>query len=141
MSESHVVSGLVAKRSELAGLIDHHQKEIDRLTGDLVHLDAAIKLFSPEFDLGTIKRKQYRRYSRLFKQGECYRLSIDALRNAGGPISTAAITEKIMERKGLKEDQRKTVSDSVNNSLRYAERNGVVMRDGMDGPSLVWKLA
>ena len=62
MSESHVVSGLVAKRSELAGLIDHHQKEIDRLTGDLVHLDAAIKLFSPEFDLGTIKRKQYRRY-------------------------------------------------------------------------------
>jgi hypothetical protein len=46
MSESHVVSGLVAKRSELAGLIDHHQKEIDRLTGDLVHLDAAIKLFS-----------------------------------------------------------------------------------------------
>ena len=141
MSESHVVSGLAAKRSELAGLIDHHQKEIDRLVGDLVHLDAAIKLFSPEFNLGTIKRKQYRRYSRLFKQGECYRLAIDALRSAGGPVSTAAITEKIMVRKGLQEEQRKTVSDSVNNSLRYAERNNVVMRDGVDGPSLVWKLA
>jgi hypothetical protein len=54
MAESHVVSGLVAKRSELAGLVQHYQSEISRLTGDLHHLDAAIKLFAPEFDLRTL---------------------------------------------------------------------------------------
>ena len=35
MAESHVVSGLVSKRAEMAGLIEHHQKEITRLSSDL----------------------------------------------------------------------------------------------------------
>ena len=140
MAESHVTSGLVAMRSEIAGLLDHHQKEVQRLVSDLVHLDATIKLFSPDFNLNEIKRKQYRQYIRLFKQGDCYRLCLDALRNAGGPISTAAITDEIMARMGLQEEHRKTVIDSVNNSLRYAEKGGIVCRGGKDGLSIVWNL-
>ncbi|KXS31095.1 MAG: Uncharacterized protein AWT59_2775 [Candidatus Gallionella acididurans] len=73
--------------------------------GDLVHLDATLKLFSPQIDLGTIKRKQYRRYSRIFKQGECHRLSLDALRNAGIRISTAAVAEGIMLLKDIPIEQ------------------------------------
>lgn len=141
MTESHVTSGLVAMRSEIAGLLDHHQKEVQRLVSDLVHLDATIKLFSPDFNLNEIKRKQYRQYSRLFKQGDCYRLCLDALRNAAGPISTAAITDEIMARMGLQEEHRKTVIDSVNNSLRYAEKGGIVCRSGKDGLSIIWNLA
>jgi len=140
MAESHVVSGLVAKRSELAGLIDHHQQEAKRLVCDLIHIDAAIKLFSPELNLGTIKPKQYRRYSRLFKQGECHRLSLDALRNAGIPISTVMVAERIMKLKGIPAEQYQTVCDSVNNSLRYGENTGKVRRNGMDGASIVWEL-
>jgi len=135
------VSGLVAKRSELAGLIDHHRKELERLDGALAHIDATIKLFSPEYDLRGIKRKQYRRYSRLFKKGECYRLSLDTLREAGGKATTAAIAAKVMTEMGFPLDQQGTVCDSVNNSLRYAERNGAITRAGLDGISIVWKLA
>jgi len=47
MAESHVVSGLVAKRSEVSGLISHYQHEIARLQGDMQHLDATIKLVIP----------------------------------------------------------------------------------------------
>lgn len=140
MAESHVVSGLVSKRSELAGLIDHHQQEAARLVNDLVHVDATIKLFSPELNLGTIKTKQYRRYSRLFKQGECHRLSLDALRVAGVPISTAIVAEGVMKIKGIATEQYQTVCDSVNNSLRYAESTGKVRRNGMSGASIVWEL-
>ena len=140
MAESHVVSGLVSKRSELTGLIDHHQKEVERLVSDLVHLDATIKLFSPELNLNTIKRKQYRRYSRLFKQGECHRLAMDALRKAKAPVSTVKMVEGIMKFKGIPSEQYQTVCDSVNNSMRYAERMGNVRRSGMDGASIVWKL-
>lgn len=140
MAESHVVSGLVAKRSELAGLIDHHRKEIERIGADLAHLDAAIKVFAPEYDLRGIKRKQYRRYSRLFKKGECYRLSLDTLREAGGKATTAAIAAKIVTQMEIPLDQQNTVCDSVNNSLRYAERNGAITRAGLDGISIVWKL-
>lgn len=140
MAESHVVSGLVSKRSELAGLIDHHQREVERLAIDLLHLDATLKLFSPELNLGKIKTKQYRRYSRLFKQGECHRLSLDALRIAGIPCSTAMVAEGIMKIKGIATEQYETVCDSINNSLRYAENTGKVRRNGMRGASIVWEL-
>lgn len=140
MAETHVVSGLVEKRSELAGLVAHHQQEIGRLEVDLQHLDAAIKLFAPEYDLRGIKRKQYRRYSRLFKQGECYRLCLDALREVGGTATTITLAERLMTAKGIAADQQKTVNDSVNNSLRYAEQSGVIRRAGKDGTSILWTL-
>lgn len=60
MAESHVVSGLVAKKSELAGLMQHYQAEISRIGFDLKHLDATIKLFDPDFDLRTVRSKEYR---------------------------------------------------------------------------------
>ena len=141
MAETHVVSGLVGKRSELAGLVAHHHQEICRLEGDLQHLDAAIKLFAPEFDLRGVKGKQYRRYSRLFKQGECYRLCLDILREIGGSATTSTVAARIMSAKGIAADQKKTVNDSVNNSLRYAEQSGIIRRAGKDGISIVWMLA
>jgi hypothetical protein len=39
---------LVTKRAEMAGLIEHHRKEMGRLAVDLAYLDATLKLFSPE---------------------------------------------------------------------------------------------
>lgn len=53
MAEPHVVNALVAKRAEMAGLIALHQKQISRLTVDLSHVDATLKLFAPEMDLRT----------------------------------------------------------------------------------------
>ena len=44
MAESHVVADLITKRAELAGVIEHQQKEIGRLADDLAHLDATLKL-------------------------------------------------------------------------------------------------
>ena len=34
MAESHVVTALVTKRAEMAGLIEHHRKEMGRLAVD-----------------------------------------------------------------------------------------------------------
>ena len=38
MTESLVVSGLVAKRSELAGEVEHYRRELQRLTDELGHV-------------------------------------------------------------------------------------------------------
>ncbi len=35
MAESHVMTALVTKRAEMAGLIEHHRKEMGRLAADL----------------------------------------------------------------------------------------------------------
>lgn len=141
MGHTYAISGLVGKRAEMAGLIEHHQKEIERLRQGLYQIDAAIRIFDPTYRVQSIKTKEYRRYSRIFKKGECYRLCLDALRRAGDVLSTTLITEIIMHRKGVDREQQATVTDSVNNSLRFAERRGIVRRVGMDGVSIRWTLA
>lgn len=84
MSESHVISALVAKRSELSGLVEHYMQEIKRMDADLHHIDASIKLFDPDYDLRTIKIKQHRKVNLYFKHGESARLVLDVLREVGG---------------------------------------------------------
>ncbi|MDD5300895.1 MAG: hypothetical protein PHD65_10420 [Gallionella sp.] len=140
MGHTYAISGLVGKRSEMAGMIEHHQKEIERLRQGLYQIDAAIRIFDPAYRIRSIKAKEYRRYSRIFKKGECYRLCLEALRRADGVLSTTLITEIIMHKKSVPQEQQSTVTDSVNNSLRFAERRGIVQRVGMDGISIRWKI-
>lgn len=141
MGHTFAVSGLVNKRAEMAGLIEYHQKEIERLRQSIYQVDAAIRIFDPAYRIRSIKAKEYRRYSRIFKKCECYRLCLDTLRRAEDALSTLLITEIIMHKKNLPHEQQSTVNDSVNNSLRFAERRGIVQRVGMDGISIRWKLA
>jgi hypothetical protein len=62
MAASHVVTALVTKRAEMAGLIEHHRKEMGRLAVDLAYLDATLKLFSPEI-VTSQKARASSRYS------------------------------------------------------------------------------
>ena len=102
MAESHVVSALVAKRTEMAGLIDHHKKEMAHLAGDLAHLDATLKLFSPEIDLRTLRAKEHRTRSSFFRPRECQRMVLDIFREAdGAALSSRQIGEALVARKGL----------------------------------------
>lgn len=93
MAESHVVSGLVSKRSELAGQIQHHQNEAQRIAGELDHLDATIKLFDPQYDLRGIRPRAQRRLNPHFKNGESNRMVLDAMREAGDSVTTRYLTE------------------------------------------------
>ena len=100
-TKPHVMSGLIAKRSELAGLIEHYMKEVKRMAVDLQHLDATIKLFDPDCDLRAIRTKQFRKRNAYFKSGECARLVLEVLRTSESALSTDAIALAIMERKKL----------------------------------------
>jgi len=140
MAQSHVISGLVARRSELAGLVEYHKKTIERLVADMKALDTSIKLFMPEFDLAEIKSKKFRHHSRLFKLGECYRLTLESMREHGGTSTGLAISDRIMKIKEFAADQHFVVSDSVKRSLNKAEKTGLLRRTGMDGHTIVWTL-
>ena len=47
----HTVAGLIEKRREIAGQIEHTQRELRNLVVTLDHLDATIRLFDPDADL------------------------------------------------------------------------------------------
>ena len=86
MAESHVVSALVNKRAEIAGMITRTEQQLGQFRADLVHLDATIRLFAPEMEPKTIPAKRIRQSDLWFEQGELSRRVLDALRRAGEPI-------------------------------------------------------
>lgn len=141
MAESHVVSGLVSKRSELTGLVLHHQREIERLQTSVGHLDVTIKLFAPEFDLRTVRAKAVRTPRKGFGKGSASRMLLEALRDLGGSASPRQIAQVIFAGLGEGADEKGTFN-SVLATLRRVSGTGAVLK-GVKAPDggYIWHLA
>jgi len=144
MAESHVVTALVTKRAEMAGLIEHHRKEMGRLATDLAHLDATLKLFSPEIDLRTLRAKEHRKRNRFFRPGECQRMVLDIFREAqGAALSSRQIGEALAARQGL-ESTTVMIEQMRKNAITVVhrlERTGTLIPAGRDGHGATWSVA
>lgn len=101
MATSLVVSGLVSKRAEVAGQIAAFKTQITQLQDALSHLDGSIKLFALEFDLRTIPAKRTNKRHQYFKKGEAQRMTLDVMRDAGIPLHSREITDRLLARKGI----------------------------------------
>ena len=143
MAETHVISALTAKRSELAGLAEFHQKEITRIAEEVSVLDAAIKLFEPSYRINSIKPKRYQRKNAFFKHGEAHRLMLDIIRDATTPISTVAIAEEAQRRKGLVIEDKAlpAFKASIGGVLARQKALGLIAETGKDKGVSVWSIA
>ena len=74
MAETHVISALRAKRAEVSGYIHDLEKKVKTWRARLAHIDATIKIFSPEIDPEAIPPRRTYRRSDYFKKGEFARL-------------------------------------------------------------------
>ena len=101
MAESHVVSALVNKRAEVAGMIARTEQQLGQFRADLVHLDATLRIFAPELEPKMIPSKRIRLSDRWFERGELSRRVLDALRRAREPIRAAIVVRTVMIEKGL----------------------------------------
>lgn len=145
MENAHVVSGLIRKRAEVAGQLEAAQAQIRQLGADMGHLDATIRLFAPEMDLGTIKPKPVPApYAA--PHGEMSRIIPDTLRvaEAGQPLPTTQdMALRVMAARGLDAGDpalARTVRERVGQSLgRLRTRNVIRSEQGEDG--LRWMLA
>lgn len=142
MSGSHVISGLIAKKAELAGLFRHYQLELGRIASDLQHIDATIKLFDPEFDLRTVKAKGVRERNQYFKPGECARITLNVLRDSTVRMNSRDIAVAVQNNKGLdgSPDTSKQVQKSVFAALGRLEAKGLAKRTGKEGLLYYWQL-
>ena len=141
MAESHVVSGLVAKRSELAGQVEHYRRELHRLADELSHVDATIRLFDPTYDLGGIRARKRGHRNQWFGSGECQRLVLEVLRDALEPLSGRALTQALAARKGL-EDSREVlapVQKTASAVLRRLVAKGVVRSVALPDGTRAWE--
>ncbi len=113
---------------------------------DISHIDAAIKLFDPEYDLRTIRSKIHRKRNVYFKQGECARLVLDILRRANTPMATDEVAIALMKGKGLDANNAELVKftkKAAITALRQQANRNLIQSLGLDedGLTLRWKVA
>jgi hypothetical protein len=142
MENEHVVSGLIRKRAEMAGQIEHAQTVLRQLIIDLDNLDATLRLFVPDIDLEDIKPKPLPPRNAAFK-GEVSRIVFAVLREKG-PMTGQQLAQFVMADRGLNAaDVRlvKTISKRVQSCLRHYRTMGLVRSLKREGLHQLWELA
>src|SRR6266850_4199841 len=98
----HIVSGLIAKRAELAGIIDKLQRQLDQHRADLAHIDGVLRVLASDLDPETIRPKRAYRRNRYFALNELSRLCLGVFRAAAGELlSTDDIADRVIMAKGF----------------------------------------
>jgi hypothetical protein len=139
----HIVSGLIAKRRELAGIIDELQRQLDQYRADLTHIDGVLRVLAVDLDPETIRPKRVYRRNQYFARNELSRLCLGVLRTAAGePLNTDAIAGRVIGAKGFNATDRvlrATIRDQVGDIVKRLHRRGEVEKIG-HGRAMRWKL-
>ncbi len=143
MAELLVVSGLVAKRGELAGEVEQYRRELQRLADELGHVDATIRLFDPTYDLSAIRVRKRSHRNQWFGQGECQRLILEILREAVEPLSGYTLTHALLVRKDLEghREAATQIKKTASAVLRRLLAKGVAHRSTLPDGTRVWGLS
>ncbi len=142
MERPNTVSGLQAKRKELVKLHKNLVAEAKKVMCDIDHLDATIRLFDPDADLGRVRRNRYATKHRAPK-GHMKRFILDQFREADVPLSSRNITEAWIKDRGLQPDEATFVilRKRIGAAIQTAKQGGVVEEVGSDGEYKLWRLA
>jgi hypothetical protein len=142
MAETHVISALTKKRSEVSGEIKHYEKLLKQSKLNLQSIDQTIHIFDESYDLRTIKSKRVHK-ERYFKTGEAKVLILDILRTATEPLCTNTIAKKLASNKGIVTNEDFDVNrfqKIIFASLERCEKNGLIERIGKDGLAILWQI-
>jgi hypothetical protein len=143
-SKDHVVSGLIEKRRELAGIIDELQRRLDQHRADLTHIDGTLRVLAADLDPETIRPKRVYRRNRYFARNELSRLCLGVLRTAAGELlSTDEIAGRVITAKGFDSGDailRTAVREQVGSTVKRLHREGTIENVGA-GRASKWKLA
>ena len=133
----NTVSGLNAKREELIRYRVSLEAEIRKVTCDIDHLEAAIRLFNPDNALKAFKAYIVQHRA---KKGTVKRFILGTLRDAERPMTTAAITDLWIEAKSLRcDDQtRVVIRKRIGAALISLRRQGVARNEGFQDGLKGW---
>jgi hypothetical protein len=142
-SKNQVVSGLIEKRRQLAGIIDEMQRQLDQYRADLTHIDGALRVLASDLDPETLRPKRAYRRNRYFARNELSRLCLGVLRTAAGELlSTDDIAGRVIAGKGFDSGDailRAAIRDQVGSTVKRLHRTGAIKNIGA-GRASKWKL-
>jgi hypothetical protein len=141
---AHVVSSLLEKRRELAGIIDELQRQLDQHRADLTHIDGVLRVLATDLDPEVIRPKRAYRRNRYFARNELSRLCLGVLRTAAGELlSTDDIEGQVIAAKGFDAGDailRAAIREQVGSTVKRLNREGAIDNIGA-GRASRWKLA
>ena len=94
MAQSHVISALIEKHSELQGEIRYYQDLLQELKINLDAITKSIRVFDPSFDTRQIKIKLHRK--NYFGLGKLMRNVIQKVKDSG-KVTRQQVVDKIKE--------------------------------------------
>lgn len=141
----NTVAGLVAKHKELCELRERYRNEIKKLTVDIDHLDACIRLFDPAADSYAIKEYVTKHRA---QKGSVKRFVLNTLREASSAMTSRDLTELWVQDRGLKADEatltaiRKRIGACIQTCVTQdlIEGAGQTVDHGAFGPYKLWRL-
>lgn len=147
MSENeNLVSGLLRKRAELAGMIQGKQIELRQLIIDIDNVDATIRIFRPDIDLEAVKPKPLPPRHTAFK-GEMSMLVLGALRQSKVALTTKDLTLRVMSDRGLNTADKRlvqTIGKRVGACLKHYRNHGLLASSEVNdkrGRFMMWEVA
>jgi len=143
MAESHVISALIKKRSELSGEIEHYEKIIKKCRDNLTSIDTTIHIFDETYDLRTIKSKKVVKKG-YFANGEATKLILDALRTSKSPIKTSDLIDILAKKKSLSfsdNKERYSFSKNVSVALNHICKKGLIEQVAKESGTAIWSIA
>lgn len=141
----NTVAGLVAKHAELTALREKYRAEIKKITIDIDHLDAAIRLFDPNADTSPIKEYVTKHRA---QKGTVKRFILTAFREATSPLTSRRIAEMWVADRGLVADEATytAIRKRIGAAIKTCVGQGLIEECGwtddhdMYGPYKLWKL-
>lgn len=139
-----MVTGLVAKRAELAGELEATHDRLRELVNQLEHLDATLRIVAPDMEVEAIRPKAFRPPDDWSKRGQMARLVLSILRQTKEPLTSREIAAQMLLERALDtSDQRmlRTMTKRVSTALRDQRDRGRVTSDEGPGTYLLWEIA
>ena len=126
----NTVAGLNAKRDELVKYRSSLEAEIRKVTCDIDHIEAAIRLFNPNSALVAFKTYIVQHRA---KKGTVTRFILNMLRQATAPLTAAQITDAWIADRGLQcDDQTKIVlRKRLGAALIKMRAQGILRNEGV----------
>src|ERR1700730_750618 len=126
--------------AELGGQFLENKDEAQRLAGQMLHVEAVIKMLAPTFNTRriSVKRRQPNPWS---KRGTVYRRAVDVLMTAPEPLTAREIAEAVLVAAKVDSPKKAAVADltgSILSSLRNHVGKGVQRTN--EGSPARWKL-
>ena len=138
----YALDALKRKRAEMTGEIALCHARLQKLSEDLEHLDATLRLFAPDFVAESILPKVFTPPKSWSKRGEMSRAVLSILRVAKGPLSTREVASMVVAQRGLDNDPGilNIMCRRVGHVLRDKRERGLVRALEETGLWLQWEV-